>query len=394
MKRAEELIEKYNSGTATPKEKAIVESWYLKYKTPPSDLKSADLLEEHRLGLEKLQQALREKKVIKFKLPISIAACLLLFLGIGWFVMNSEEKMNEEHFVSNFLPETNAVILTLADGKKVTISENNIGEIVTEDHFSISQTVDGQLVYTVIDDGNEKVSVSDAYNTIETPKGHQYKLILPDGSHVFLSSASQLRYPVRFSEKERRVELIGQAHFEIVPAYSTPKTSSSSRSNGIPFVVKAGNQEVEVLGTQFSVNAYKDDDIIETALIEGAVKVSIAGTGNEVLLKPGQKAINGEQGAKLRVEEFDVADLKAWKEGYFIFNNENIKDIMKKLARWYGFEVEYMGNMTDVAFQGNYLRTRDVKHLLKTMEMANSLQFEIIDKNNERRIIVKRKNQE
>src|SRR5690606_18305437 len=183
MKRAEELLEKYNLGTATPEEKAIVESWYLKYKTSPSDLKPADLLEEHRLGLEKLQQALREKKVIKFKLPISIAACLLLFLGIGWFVMNSEEKMNEEQFVSNFLPETNAVILTLADGKKVTISENNIGEIVTEDHFSISQTVDGQLVYTVIDDGKEKISVSDAYNTIETPKGHQYKLILPDGSH-------------------------------------------------------------------------------------------------------------------------------------------------------------------------------------------------------------------
>src|SRR5690606_5645939 len=149
----------------------------------------------------------------------------------------------------------------------------------------------------------------------------------------------------------------------------------------------------EVLGTQFSVNAYEDDEFIETALLEGSVKVRIAETDKEVLLKPGQKAINGGQGVPLAVEEFDVTDLKAWKEGYFIFNNENIKDIMKKLARWYGFEVEYVGDMRDVAFQGNYLRTRDVKHLLKTMEMANSLQFKIIDKNGERRIIVQRKNQ-
>jgi len=391
MKRAEELLEKYNSGTATPEEKAIVESWYLKYKTPPSDLKPTDLLEEHRLGLEKLQHTLREKKSIKFKLPISIAACLLLFMGI-WFVMNSEKNVNEEQFVSNLLPETNSAILTLASGKKVAISEGNIGEIAGEEYVSISQTADGQLIYTITDEGKGKAPTDDAYNTIETPKGNQYKVVLPDGSHVFLSSASKLRYPVRFSEKERRVELIGQAHFDIVPAYSTSKTSSSSRSNRIPFIVKAGNQEVEVLGTQFNISAYQDDKVIETALIEGAVKVSIAGTSAEVLLKPGQKAINALHG-NLSVEEFDITDLAAWKEGYFIFNNESIKDIMKKLSRWYGFEVEYVGDMTDIAFQGNYLRTRDVKHLLKTMEMANSLQFEIIDKNDERRIIVKRKNQ-
>lgn len=393
MKRAEELIERYNSGTATPEEKAVVESWYLKYKTSPSDLKPTDLLEEHKLGLEKLQYSLREHKTKRLWLPISIAASLLLVMGLGWFFMNSENKLQEEQLVSNLLPETNAVILTLANGKKLTISEDNIGEIVTEDHFSISQTADGQLIYTAIDDGKEKVSASDIYNTIETPKGNQYKVVLPDGSHVFLSSASKLRYPVRFSEKERRVELIGQAHFEIVPAYSTSKTSSSSRSNRIPFIVKAGNQEVEVLGTQFNVSAYEDDETMETALIEGAVKVSIVGTDAEVFLKPGQKSINAAHGTKLRVEEFDITDLRAWKEGYFIFNNENIKDIMKKLARWYGFEVEYVGDMTDIAFQGNYLRTRDVKHLLKTMEMANSLQFDILDTNNERRIIVKRKNQ-
>lgn len=393
MKRAEELLEKYNLGTATPEEKAIVESWYLKYKTPPSDLKPTDLLEEHQLGLEKLRYSLQERKTKKLWLPISVAVCLLLFMGIGWFVMNSEEKVNEEQFVSNLLPETNSAILTLANGTKVILSEDNIGEIVAEERVSISQTADGQLVYTVIDDGKEESPTDYAYNTIETPKGNQYKVVLPDGSHVFLSSASKLRYPIRFSEKERRIELIGQAHFEIVPAYSSSTGTHLSKRNKVPFIVNAGNQEVEVLGTQFSVNAYEDDDIIETALIEGAVKVSITGTSTAVLLKPGQKAINGVHTARLEIEEFDVTDLKAWKEGYFIFNNENIKDIMKKLARWYGFQVEYVGDMRDVAFQGNYLRTRDVKHLLKTMEMANSLQFEIIDKNDERRIIVKRKNQ-
>lgn len=391
MKQAEKILEKYNSGTATPEEKAIVESWYLKYKTLPSDLKSSDLLEEHRLGLEKLQNSLHEKKTTKLWWPISIAAGLLLFLGIGWFFLNSGNSSEEKQFVSHLLPETNSVILTLANGKKVTISEGDVGEIVAEEYFNISQTADGQLVYTLVDNGKE--DAENAYNTIETPRGHQYTVVLPDGSRVFLSSASKLRYPVRFSEKERRVELIGQAHFEIVPAYSATKASGSSRANRIPFMVKAGNQEVEVLGTQFSVNAYEDDDIIETALIEGAVKVRIVETGAEVLLKPGQKSINSVHTTKLKIEEFDITDIAAWKEGYFIFNNENIRDIMRKLSRWYGFEVEYVGDMHGIAFQGNYLRTRDVKHLLKTMEMANSLQFEMIDKNNERRIIVKRKNQ-
>lgn len=394
MKRAEELLEKYNLGTATPEEKAIVESWYLKYKTSPSDLKPTDLLEEHRLGLEKLRRSLRENKTKRLWLSISIAACFLLFMGLGWFVLNSEEKATrKEILVSNLLPETNSAILTLADGKKIVLSEDNIGEIVDNGNVSISQTADGQLIYTVIDDGKGKVSANDTYNTIETPRGNQYKVVLPDGSLVFLSSASKLRYPVRFSEKDRRVELIGQAHFEIVPAYSSSKGTHLSKRHKLPFIVKSGNQEVEVLGTQFSVNAYQDNEFIETALIEGEVKVRIVGTGAEMLLKPGQKAINGVHTAKLKIEEFDVTDLQAWKEGYFIFNNENIKDIMKKLARWYGFEVEYVGDMRDVAFQGNYLRTRDVKHLLKTMEMANSLQFKIIDKNGERRIIVQRKNQ-
>lgn len=393
MKRAEELLKKYNSGTATPEETAIVESWYLKYKTPPSDLTPADLLEEHKLGLEKLQQSLQEKKATRLWIPISIAASLLLFMGLGWFMMNSDDKINEEQqLISNLLPETNSAILTLANGKKISITEGNIGEIITEDNVRISQTEDGQLVYTIIENDKTLKDAVYAYNTIETPKGNEYKVILPDGSNVFLSAASQLRYPIRFSEKERKVELIGQAHFEIVPAYSLSKGTSPSKRARVPFIVKAGNQEVEVLGTQFNVNAYENEESIETALIEGAVKVSIKGTDAEVLLKPGQKAINRLHEKGLKVEAVDIADLIAWKEGYFIFNNENIKDIMQKLARWYGFEVEYLGDMSDIAFQGNYLRTRDVKHLLKTMEMANSLQFEILDKNNERRVVVKRKN--
>src|SRR5690606_2910960 len=149
-------------------------------------------LEEHQLGLEKLRYSLQERKTKKLWLPISVAACLLLFMGIGWFVMNSEEKVNEEQFVSNLLPETNSAILTLANGKKIILSEDNIGVIVAGERVSISQTADDQLVYTVIDDGKAESPTDYAFNTIETPKRNQYKVVLPDGSHVFLSSASKL----------------------------------------------------------------------------------------------------------------------------------------------------------------------------------------------------------
>lgn len=390
MKRAEELLEKYNLGTVTSEERALVETWYNKQKPILPSLNSAELEEEHLLGRQRLQDALKKQQVRRIWKSISFAASLLLFVGLAWFLYSTSSSSEEEVVLANLLPDKNTAILTLENGQQITLSEGYGGEISHQEGVLIKQTVDGEVVYVSNDDNTS--SNTPSYHTIETPVGNQFKVVLPDGSRVYLSSSSKLRYPVRFSSDRREVELTGQAHFEIVPAYIKSKTEKTSSRERASFIVKARNQEVEVLGTEFSITAYDDDEFVETALLEGSVRVAVDGATTGLVLKPGQMAVNDVRSSKMEIKEFDLLNIKAWQEGYFIFDNENIKDIMKKLARWYGFQVEYVGSMGGMAFQGNYSRTRDIKQLLKTMELGKNLEFQVIDKNKERRIVVKRKN--
>lgn len=377
MKNAKEILERYNSGTATAEEIAIVESWYIKYKTPPSDLLVSDLLEEEEMGLQRLRDATAEKRRIRLWKPIAAAAILLL--GASWWAFHKFDKRPSA--ATEMLVGNESAILTLANGKKVALSSDNIGKVLGDEFVQIQQSAEGTLVYTVSEKNN--TNILSGYNTIETPKGVQYKIVLPDKSVVYLSAGSRLHYPLQFSKDERKVELSGQAHFDV--------ESIGSDAHKTPFIVQAGQQIIEVLGTQFNVCAYEEDRFIETALLEGKVKVFAKGSRNQVILKPGQLARQDIGTEKISVEEVDINDLQAWKEGYFIFNNENIKDIMRKLSRWYGFETEFVGNMNDISFQGNYQRNRDVRYLLKTLELSNNVQFEIIDSKNERRVVVKRK---
>ncbi|QBQ40654.1 FecR family protein [Sphingobacterium psychroaquaticum] len=377
MKNAKEILDRYNAGTATAEEIAIVESWYLKYKTPPSDLLVSDLLEEEEMGLQRLRAATAKKRHIRLWKPIAAAAILLL--GVGWWALHKFDR--EPAAATEMLAGGESAILTLADGKKIALSTENIGKLLQDESVQIQQSAEGELVYTLSE--KEQAHSPSSFNTIETPKGVQYKIVLPDRSVVYLSALSRLRYPVGFSKEERKVELTGQAHFEV--------STIGAEGHKTPFVVQAGQQVIEVLGTQFNVCAYAGDGFIETALLEGKVKVSVKGSRKEVFLKPGQLARQDIGTQKLTVEEVDVNDLQAWKEGYFIFNNENIKDIMRKLSRWYGFEVEFVGPMNDISFQGNYQRTRDVRYLLKTLELSNNVHFEFIESKNERRVVVTRK---
>ena len=388
MKKADELLDRYHSGKATPEEKAIVESWYLKYKTGASDLKHEVLLEDYEKGRKQLHQIIKykEQQIVKLWPRVAVAALLLAFLAIGFYFFNTDTKHAEQQqIVSETLLQPNTVTLTLADGRKVNLLDKNEGEIAQEKGLKINQTANGQLVYTILDEGKD--DKQNSYNIIETPIGSQYAVVLPDGSKIWLSSASKLRYPTHFSDRERRVELVGEAYFEVKSIY---RKDEQSQYKKIPFIVLAGNQEVEVLGTQFNISAYNDDDAIKTALLEGSVKVSLkkAGKSSSILLKPGQMATNKSDGSDIKITNVDVEDVRAWREGYFIFNNENIGEIMKKLARWYGFETEYVGNMSDVEFQGNYLRTRDLSNLLKTMEMTNKVKFKVVQNNKERKVIV------
>jgi transmembrane sensor len=361
MKNAKELLDRYLSGEATSEEKALVESWYLQQDLPPSDLSPQQLQEEHNRGLKALQAEIIP--VRRLWPRWAAAAAVLLCIGTAIFYMapgkrqQTQPEVVAEHPTEADLPAgTNKAVLTLSSGKKISLTDATPGSLAREYGLSAEKTADGELVYT---DGD---AASPEYHTISTPAGGQYQVTLPDGSHVWLNAASSLRYPVKFVEQSRLVELSGEAYFEV-------------NKQARPFIVQTGGQQVKVLGTHFNINGYANEAAIKTTLLEGSVRVG-NNSGSSVLLKPGQMAVNNQAGG-IRVAAADVDDVMAWKNGLFIFNNEHIRDIMTKLARWYDIEVEYEGDMSGVAFQGNYQRSRSLVNLLRTIEQTNSVRFKI-----------------
>ncbi|SIN93835.1 FecR family protein [Chitinophaga niabensis] len=363
MKNAKELLDKYLSGEATSEEKALVESWYLQEGLPPSDLSQQQLQEEYDMGLKALQAQLTPVRRIWPRW--AAAAAVLLCVGTAVFYMTPAKQHVQPAVTVNVteadIPAgSNKAVLTLSNGKKISLTDAAPGSLAREYGVSAEKTADGELVYNANGSANAQ-----EYHTITTPAGGQYQVTLPDGSHVWLNAASSLRYPVKFGQQERLVELSGEAYFEV-----------NKQTGGRPFIVQTGGQQVQVLGTHFNISGYANDAAIKTTLLEGSVRVRNT-PGNTVLLKPGQMAVNNQTQGPIRVTAADVEDVMAWKNGLFIFNNEHIRDIMTKLARWYDIDVQYEGDMSGVAFQGNYQRSRSLVNLLKTIEQTNSIRFKI-----------------
>nr|WP_305121106.1 FecR domain-containing protein [Pedobacter xinjiangensis] len=205
-------------------------------------------------------------------------------------------------------------------------------------------------------------------NTIETPKGGEYQVILPDGTKVWLNSASVLTFPARFTLKNRSVKLIGEAYFEV------------AKDKQRPFQVNLGRTTVEVLGTHFNIAAYHDDPEIKTTLLEGSVKIS--GFSKKVVLQPGEQASVAND--DISVSHPKLTEVMAWKNGYFSFNNEDIKSIMKKVSRWYDVDVEFVGNISSQQFGGTFNRSKTVEELLAHLEVLGTIKFKMKG----RRIIV------
>jgi len=371
MKQAKRLLKKYQAGTATQQEKAIVESWYLRYHQPDeSDLTPEQLMDEQALGWSMLNEHIQKTDARRIWLRIAAAAIVLLCIGTILYVHEGNEKKNMKAPIAHadILPGGNKATLTLSSGEKISLTDARIGETWRREGLKIKKTMDGQLVYSIAGDSGENTG----YHTIETPIGGEYQLNLSDGSKVWLNAASSLRFPTRFQGSARIVELIGEAYFEV--------TGKGRANQQMPFIVRTPHQEIKVLGTDFNISAYPDDPMIKTTLIAGAVRVSslVGGqTTRSVQLKPGQKAVSKKQDAEINVVPADSYEDMAWKKGYFIFNNENIQVIMKKLARWYDMDVVYEGDVSDVAFQGNYSKEGSLSNLLNTIELTNRIKFKI-----------------
>jgi len=356
------------------------------------------LMEESYQGFQPMQQPFaegdREKmlsaivkgqveegKVIPLKSKrlwprIASVAAILLVVGIGFYFYNPSSSSDDQSLAladQHIKPGKNTATLTLADGRKIVLSDAVNGELAKEGGVSIQKTKDGKVIYTVEGKSEEQANAERALrlNTITTAAGEQYQVILPDGTLVWLNASSSLKYPSTFSGNERKVELDGEGYFEVTKV----------KDHRMPFIVVGNRQRVEVLGTHFNMNSYADENATKTTLLEGSVSVSASNTSS--ILKPGQQAISVN--GKTRVVQVQTEDVVAWKNGYFMFNNESLEDVMRKVARWYDVQVEYKNvSNRKITFFGTVSRFSNISQVLRTLEHTGEVKFDIEG----RRIIV------
>ncbi|HEX8023455.1 MAG TPA: FecR domain-containing protein [Mucilaginibacter sp.] len=365
-KELNELWERFRSGRATPEDEAFLESWYLKHnQSAPFEVNDQERVDDVDQVWDDIQKKRSSKKLNgRYRLT---AAAILLFVFTGTYCLLHRKAQDAAPRISktDVKPGKNQATLTLANGKKLILNNTLSGKLANEAGVTISKNSKGELIYTTHESGSTKQS-SNRINTLATSKGEQYQVILPDGSHVWLNAVSTLKYPVAFTGNERLVELTGEAYFEV------------AHNKAMPFKVKTRQQQVEVLGTHFNINAYTDEKTTATTLLEGSVKVTTASRNQKMIIKPGeQSTVNGDT---MNVQEVDTDEAVAWKNGYFLFNDENLAGIMKKVSRWYNVEVEYKdAAMQSLVFSGTVSKYQNVSQVIKTLELTNAVHFKVLD---------------
>ena len=381
-----QLLQKYRLGTATEEEREMIKFYYDLFETEPEMLSAeeADQMKERlrqttwsKIREEELKKKGRLKQL--FSRPVRVAAAIIALLATGllvYFIGNQKRGHGQGNISllnhakqsdhADIRPGGNKAVLTLANGQKLVL-DNNPGTQIRQGTVDVQRPDTGELIYTVSGVSHNIDEQDLSYNTITTPLGGKFKVALSDGTRVWLNAGSSLRYPVAFAGRQRQVWLSGEAYFEV------------AKQSGKSFLVEAGAAEVQVLGTRFNVNAYGDETLVRTTLTEGAVKMSAAGQSR--ILKPGEEASINKSNGKMKVAFADVEMALAWTRDLFLFDNTNIKSIMRDVSRWYDVEVIYeTKNLGNKNFSGVMSRYEDVDSLLQRLELTGVIHFKIVGK--------------
>ncbi len=378
------LIDKYINGEATDGEKLLIEAYYARL-SGEWDVDTAEIKNEKAIRETLFKQISAEIKtsndtLVKIRPAkrqliwwYSAAALLLIVFSIAIILYKAKTAIEPRaiDYAALISPGGNKAILTLANGKKIILDSISNGAIAEQNGIQIKKKSNGTLEYIQLAASPSDNQIQNISNTIQTPRGGQYKIILEDGTIVWLNAASSLRYPLHFNGSERRVELSGEGYFEVAHL----KTK--------PFIVVTSKQEVEVLGTHFNINAYSDEDEVKTTLLEGSVKVkALRDKTQSKYLKPGEQSVLNN--SNWQVKQVDAAGQVDWKNGRFIFKDEELKSVMRKLSRWYDIEVDYTGPVENLNFSGRISRSKTLKDVLRILMRTNDVNFKV----NERRVTV------
>jgi ferric-dicitrate binding protein FerR (iron transport regulator) len=369
-----ELLNKEKNNNLSEPERQRLEDWYKSLNVGTTAFKEDDpnnLELSEQMLLEFRQKWLKPTASlhkITFMHKLMRAAAIIIsisLIGAAYLLFFNKPKqeiatIQYQKFESDITPPANAkAVLTLADGSKINLDSMSNGTLAVQGKTNVVKQADGLIAY----EGAATKTIG--YNTLTVPKGSKpMKLLLVDGSRVWLNVASSITYPTAFTGKERRVSVSGEAYFEI--AHDASK----------PFVVRNGSMDVQVLGTHFNVNTFEDDDNnIKVTLLEGAVKINNG--DSKAFLKPGQQALVSNK-VKV-VDDVDLDKVMAWKNGYFQFDKASLQSVLKQVSRWYDVEVIYQGKNRPREFIGEIERDLSLSEVLKILKI-NNVNFTIEEK--------------
>lgn len=367
------LIKKMEDQTASADELQKLDEFYHSFEEREnytdyiSDLNAYENVMSSRIRSGIAERTGNQKRsVIKMWSRISVAASILLVIGLGAYFYKDkliEKSDNQKQYATGISPGKNGATLTLANGTKIKLGDATNGELATEAGVRISKIGNGQLAYeiTKADYGQNKI------NMLSTERGETFQLRLPDGSMVWLNSASSLSFNVSLTKHHKRVvKLNGEAYFEV------------AKDKTRPFIVETFQQKIEVLGTHFNVNAYQGEESVKTTLLEGSVRI-LSSDLQQVILKPEQQSITTIRGIK--VIPTDTAQIIAWKSGLFMFEDENLENIMKMISRWYNVDIHFeTEELKQKTFSGSFSRFTNVSQVLEKIESTHSVRFTIKDR--------------
>lgn len=358
--RVQYLVQQYFSNACTPEEMEELAAWV---NASGNDEPLKELLEsawQQHVPNAEMPEAMsarlltamfrEEKKPVRMRyIWWAAAAVLVVFAGI-WMLRNDKPvpQIVENNKIE---PGTNGAILTLADGRTVILDSLKSGLVAVQGNTSVKIN-NGQLVYDA-----KNADGTAALNTMTTPRGRQFQLVLPDGTNVWLNAASSITYPTAFVGNERKVSVTGEAYFEVA------KNAAQSFKVSID-----NNNTVEVLGTSFNVNAYKDEGYIRTTLLEGKIKM------NQTILRPREQAVVTASG--IDIEKPDLDQVMAWKNGIFSFHKTSLPVVMKQLERWYNINAQYTGTPPELKVTGKMdrgLNLEEILDLLSKMDVKYTM---------------------
>ena len=370
QERIKELLEKYSLGECSEHERKVIEDWYnqLSYEEETGFTEPNYKIHSSIVWSKIIQKRKDLKSKRKFRYPLlAVAASILLGIALFSYLHFQESSSIEAKVV----PGDNRASLYLSDGTAIPLEELD-EEWNTRDLGVRIKKLDGGLIaYEVLDDSTE--SSIGKYHTIKTPNGGQYQILLPDGTKVWLNANSTLRYPIKFDKRIREIELTGEAYFEV------NKQAAEDSRKPIPFYVHSKQQRVEVLGTHFNISAYEDELQVKTTLIEGSVRVAAVHSTDlkqsQLLNQIGQQTIL--ENSNIQLTQVNVEHVIDWKNGYFVFNNEDLYSILRKVARWYDVEVEFSQQVSTLELNGAISKYENIDTVLSVIEFASGIKLKM-----------------